>query len=185
VQAALAGQSAAEAAFYPDINLAAFAGQTAISLSSLMQAGSTTFGFGPTLHLPLYRPQLNAELHGASAEVSERVAAYNGAVVGAVQQVADQLTQVQSLALQISDQAESLRAAEQAYQLATERYGAGLANYLDVLNAESEVLEARRQRVELACSQLISRVTLLLAVGGSFHLASVPQVNALNAGANP
>ena len=60
-------------------------------------------------------------------------------------------------------------AAEEAYRLAEERYRAGLAGYLTVLNAETEVLNERRQQVDLSASLALARVRLLLAVGGSFQ----------------
>jgi outer membrane protein TolC len=37
-----------------------------------------------------------------------------------------------------------------------------------VLNAETEVLTARQTMVDIRTSQAVARVTLLLAVGGSF-----------------
>jgi outer membrane protein TolC len=38
-----------------------------------------------------------------------------------------------------------------------------------VLNVETEVLNEREQRVDLSNSLALARVTLLLAVGGSFQ----------------
>jgi outer membrane protein TolC len=38
-----------------------------------------------------------------------------------------------------------------------------------VLTTETEVLSARRQRVELLSARDIARVTLLIDVGGDFH----------------
>jgi outer membrane protein TolC len=52
--------------------------------------------------------------------------------------------------------------------LAEERYRAGLASYLSVLNAETQVLTARQTMVDILASQAVARVDLLLAVGGSF-----------------
>jgi outer membrane protein TolC len=51
-----------------------------------------------------------------------------------------------------------------------------------VLNAETQVLTARQTMVDILTSQAVSRVTLLLAVGGSFDprasgaLADAPHV---------
>jgi outer membrane protein TolC len=60
--------------------------------------------------------------------------------------------------------------------LAEERYKAGLASYLSVLNAETQVLTARQTMVDILASQAVARVTLLLAVGGSFdpHSSGAP-----------
>ena len=59
-----------------------------------------------------------------------------------------------------------------AYRLGEERYRAGLASYLSVLNAETEVLAARRRQLDILTDQAIARVTLLIAVGGSFDPAT-------------
>jgi outer membrane protein TolC len=61
-----------------------------------------------------------------------------------------------------------LEAAERAYALAEQRYGAGLTNFLTVLNAETQVLAARRSRVNLLADRTQARVALLVALGGSF-----------------
>ena len=50
----------------------------------------------------------------------------------------------------------------------SERYRAGLANYLSVLDAETQLLTARKALVDIVANQVVARVTLLLAVGGSF-----------------
>lgn len=169
IEAATAGQTAAKAAFYPDINLTAFAGFTAIGASNLFQSASASYGVGPALHLPIFDAgRLKAEYRGATAEIDESVAAYNGAVLGAVREVADQLSTIEALGDQVTQQQETLEAAEAAYRLAGERYQAGLSPYLTVLNTETQVLAARRQQVELVAAQANARVALTLAAGGDF-----------------
>lgn len=170
IEAAHAGQAAAKAAFYPDINLAAFAGMSSIGMmSKLLQGASTTYGVGPAVHLPLFDAgELRAEYRGSAAESDAAVAAYNGSVLQAVRETSDELSLVEALDAQLVAQQRSLDDAEAAYRLAEERYRAGLANYLTVLTAETEVLSARREHVALVSDEAIARVNLLLAVGGSF-----------------
>ena len=106
------------------------------------------------------------------------MASYDDTVVRAVHQAADQLSQIDALGAELAQQRESLTAAEEAYRLAEERYRAGLAGYLTVLNAETEVLNERRQQVDLDASLALARVSLLLAVGGSFQEPAAPSVAA-------
>jgi NodT family efflux transporter outer membrane factor (OMF) lipoprotein len=169
IEAARAGRAAAKAAFYPDINLVAFAGTSAIGLSNLFQGASGSYGGGPAIHLPLFDAgRLRAQYRGAAAEIDDAVAAYNQSVLRAVRETSDQLSLVDALNAQIVEQQRSLDDAEAAYRLAEERYEAGLSSYLTVLNTETEVLSARREHVALLSDQAIARVNLLLAVGGSF-----------------
>ncbi len=169
IEAARAGGAAAKAAFYPDINLAAFAGTSAVGLGNLLQGASASYGAGPAVHLPVFDAgRLRAEYRGAAAEIDEAVAAYNQSVLRAVQETSDQLSLIESLNDRIVQQQRSLNDAEVAYRLAEERYQAGLSGYLTVLNTETAVLSARREHVALLSDQAIARVNLLLAVGGSF-----------------
>jgi NodT family efflux transporter outer membrane factor (OMF) lipoprotein len=175
IEAARAGQAAAKAAFYPDINLAAFAGTSAIGLGNLFQGASGSYGAGPAIHLPLFDAgRLRAEYRGAAAEIDDAVAAYNRCVLQAVRETSDQLSLVEALNAEIVQQQRSLDDAEAAYRLAEERYQAGLSNYLTVLTTETAVLSARREHIELISDQANARVNLLLAVGGSFRDNSLP-----------
>lgn len=168
VDATYSGQKAAKAAFYPNVNLAAFAGFQAIGLSHLLGGAAGVYGAGPAVHLPLFDARLKPNYEGAVAETDIAIAAYNGAVVAAVQQVADRLSGIDSLRIELVDQAKARDAAEQAYALAERRYGGGLSTYLAVLTTESQLLEARRQLAVLNAQQAIERVKLLVAVGGDF-----------------
>jgi NodT family efflux transporter outer membrane factor (OMF) lipoprotein len=169
IEAARAGQAAAKAAFYPDINLASFAGTSAIGLGNLFRGASGAYGVGPAIHLPLFDAgRLRAEYRGAAAEIDDAIAAYNQSVLQAVRETSDELSLVEALNAQIVQQQKSLDDAEAAYRLAEERYRAGLSTYLTVLTTETAVLSARRDHVGLISDQAIARVNLLLAVGGSF-----------------
>jgi len=170
IDAADAGKRAAKAAFYPNITLTALAGFASFSLRDLISAQSFGYGAGPGLSLPLFDGgRLRAQYRGSEAGLDQAVASYDDTVVRAVRQAADQLSLIDALGTELGQQRESLQAAEEAYRLAEERYRAGLAGYLTVLNAETEVLNERRQQVDLSTSLALARVSLLLAVGGSFQ----------------
>jgi len=169
IEGAWAGQAAAKSAFYPDINLIAFAGSSAVGLGNLFKANSAVYGAGPAIHLPLFDAgRLRALYRGAAAEIDDAIAAYNDSVLQAVRETSDRLSLVEALNAQIVQQQQSLNDAENAYRLAEQRYQAGVSNYLTVLIAETTVLSARHEHVELISDQAIARVDLLLAVGGSF-----------------
>jgi NodT family efflux transporter outer membrane factor (OMF) lipoprotein len=168
--AAHAGRAAAKASFYPNVNLAAFAGWNAIGLDRLFDSESQQFSGMAAIHLPLFDAgRLQADYRKAGAEIDLATASYNETVLRAVRESADQLSRLRSLDQQLADQARALAAAEDAYRLAEQRYGAGLASYLTVLNAETQVLSARRQRVNLLADRTLARVALLVALGGSFQ----------------
>ena len=169
VEATLAGRAAAKASFYPNVNLLGFAGWTAIGLDRLFDSSSQNFSGTAAVHLPLFDAgRLKAEYRRSGAEADAATAAYNETVLRAVRETADQLSRLRALDQQLADQARALQAAERAFELAGQRYGAGLASYLTVLNAETQVLAARRQRVNLLADRTLARVALIVALGGSF-----------------
>lgn len=183
VDAATAGRAAAKEAFYPDISLNGFAGYQSLELDTLFKSASGIWGFGPSVQLPLFDAQrLKAGYHGATAELDAAVASYNHTVLDAVRDVADRITLCQSQARQLQQSLQTLAASEEAYAIAQRRYAAGLSSQIDVLNAESNVLGSRRDVVSLRASLAIARVTLLLAVGGTFD-STVSDV-AVDAGAS-
>jgi NodT family efflux transporter outer membrane factor (OMF) lipoprotein len=174
IRAAMAGREAAHAAFYPDVSLKAFAGVQAIGLDNLFDSDSAIFGVTPAFHLPIFEARrLRAGYKGATAELDAAVAHYNDTVLNAVRESADQITLGDSLAAQLAHSQEQLQASEAAYSLAQKRYGAGLSTQLTVLNAESQVLQAQREIAALDANLVISRVTLLLTLGGSFDPQAV------------
>ena len=170
VEAATQDRASARAQFYPNINLVGFAGLSSIGLGRLLQANSQQWGVGPAARLPIFDGgRLRANLAGKNAELDAAIESYNGAVIDAIHDVADQLASAASLARQQTELKASLQAAETAWDIARQRYNAGLGNYLNVLGAESAVLAQRRLALELASRALDTRVALIRALGGGFR----------------
>jgi outer membrane protein TolC len=124
--------------------------------------------------------RLKAQYRGSEAALDGAIAAYNETVLRAIGETADQLTRIDTLSRERIDQQQTLEANEAAYQLAEERYRAGLASYLAVLNAETQVILARQTMVSIIDDEADARVRLLLAVGGSFEPKNAAPVAALN-----
>jgi NodT family efflux transporter outer membrane factor (OMF) lipoprotein len=175
VEAASSDARSAKAQFYPNVNLTAFVGLSSIGLDRLVRAGSEQYGIGPALRLPIFDSgRLRANLRGKTADVDAAVESYNAAVIDAVRDVADQLGSLRSIARQQAEQASAQAAAESAYDLATQRYRAGLGSYLTVLNAESAVLAQRRLAADLKARALDSQVALIRALGGGWRDGDEP-----------
>ncbi len=159
----------AKTQFYPNINLVAFAGFSSIGLGRLLDAGSQQWGVGPALRLPIFDAgRLRANLRGKSADLDSAVESYNAAVLDAVRDVADQVASSQAITRQQAEQRSAQTAAEGAYDIAVQRYKAGLGNYLNVLTAENSVLSQRRLAVDLAARALDTQVGLVRALGGGY-----------------
>lgn len=169
IGATVAAKDAAHAAFYPNVDLVGFVGVMGIGIDKVFQGDSQAWNFGPALHLPIFEAgRLRAQYRRSVAEFDAAVANYNQTVLQAVREAADLLSRLESLERQLFEQQRSLNAAGDAYRFAEQRYGAGISSYLTVLNAESQQLNARRQRSNLLADRLQARIALLVALGGSF-----------------
>ncbi|MEO7885312.1 MAG: efflux transporter outer membrane subunit [Polaromonas sp.] len=162
----------AKTQFYPNVNLVAFAGFSSIGLGRLLDSGSQQWGVGPALRLPIFDAgRLRANLRGKTADLDAAVESYNAAVIDAVRDVADQVASSQAITRQQTEQHAAQEAAEGAYDIAVQRYKAGLGTYLNVLTAETSVLAQRRLAVDLSARALDTQVALIRALGGGYSAA--------------
>ena len=180
VEAATRDIDAARAQFYPNVNLTAFIGLQSLGLNRLFDSGSLVYGAGPALHLPLFDAgRLQANLDARRADVDASIEAYNGALLRALREVADELTGLRSIERQQVAQRDATAAANAAYDLAVQRYRAGLGNFLVVLAAQTNVLTQRLNDTDLKARHLASEVALVRALGGGFDAGGeLPQATA-------
>ena len=178
VEATTRGTDVIKAEFYPRVNLTAFAGITALGLSSLFEAGSGTLGVNPSLSLPIFDgDRLRSKLAFANAQVDRAIAEYNGTLLNAMQEVVHAVTSLRALERRQAAQVAAQAAAESAYAIALQRYKAGLTGYLTVLATESEVLAQRRAATALKARALSLNVDLNRALGGGFDAATATASN--------
>lgn len=177
VEAAGFDINSARAQFYPNVNLVAFAGLSSIGLARLTESGSQQWGVGPAIRLPIFDAgRLRANLRTKAAEREAAVATYDATVIDAVREAADALASSQGVGRQQVQQRQAAQAAEAAYDIAMQRYRAGIGNYLQVLSAESAVLAQRRAAVELDARALEAQAALARALGGGWNAAHPEQL---------
>lgn len=167
---AAAGQvSAAKAEFYPNVNLAAFAGFMSLGLDSLLEGGSQMYGVGPAISLPIFHGgALNARLDQRRAERNLAVADYNQTLLAAVREAADAVASLRALSDQATDQARSLEAIASAYQLALDRYRSGLGNFIQVLLAQNEMQKQAILAADLRARAYELDAQLATALAGGY-----------------
>jgi len=169
VEAAVHGLASTEALFYPNINLRALTGFSAIGFSHWLAAGSQTPGISMAISLPIFDAGRLRNLYRTSAaQVDSAVAGYNSALLGALRDVADQLSTLRALDIQLARQDEALASADRAYQLAERRFHAGITDRLNVLNVETNLIAQRRSAVDLRARWIDTRIRLIDALGGGF-----------------
>ncbi|MFC3814099.1 efflux transporter outer membrane subunit [Lysobacter sp. GCM10012299] len=173
VEASQQGIKASKAAFYPTVNLVAIAGVAAGNLGDLFSSDALIYGGGPALTLPIFDGgRLRNQLARSDADYDLAVASYNQTLVGALREVADALHAARSLDGQIVSATQARDAAQDAWQIATSRYRAGLGTQLDVLAAQRPLLEADRILTVLRAQRLAASIDLDRALGGGLALTA-------------
>jgi NodT family efflux transporter outer membrane factor (OMF) lipoprotein len=162
----------ARAAFYPDINLAAYIGAQSLHLGAFTDHGSDIGSAGPAVSLPLFEGgRLRAGLRGAEADRDAAVANYDAAVAEAFRQVADVVASEKSLSAELASSRAALAASEDAFRIARLRYQGGLSTYSQLLIVEQQTLLRRRRVADLEARGFALDVALVRALGGGFHAA--------------
>ena len=175
VESAAAEIKVAKAQFYPNINLAAFAGVSGLDITRLLNGNSLTGGWGPAVSLPVFNGGIlrgNLRVQAASYDIA--VESYNATVIGALQEVADREVSLRSLQKQLERTDDALESALRAYALAEQGYRGGLVDYLDVLNAQAELLAEQRARALIVAEQFVAHAGLMKALGGGYRESSAP-----------
>ncbi|RDJ97825.1 fusaric acid resistance protein [Paraburkholderia lacunae] len=175
VEAARRDIKVARAQFYPNISLNAFVGLQRLGFDDFLSAGSRVIGIGPALSLPIFdggRRRGNLALNQAAYD--ESVETYNATLIDALHDVVDQLVSLHWLEAQEREQNEALQLTQHAYDLAISRYRSGVANYLQVLIAESQVLLQKRLVIESQARERELRLNLIRALGGGYLPTTSP-----------
>lgn len=167
LRAARANIGAARAAFFPTISLTGNAGFSSNSLDNLFSGDGFGWSFGPTISLPIFDwGAREADLDLARALEVEQVANYDKTVQTAFREVSDALAGRRWLAEQVATLERAVEAQERIARLARLRYREGVADYLEVLDAERNLFSARQQLLATERAWLQNRATLFVALGG-------------------
>jgi outer membrane protein, multidrug efflux system len=175
----------AKAAYFPSIDLlpgfgAPSAGWESNALTSLFAAPSRLWSIGLSASQTLFDAgKTRANVHFADADYTAAVATYRQTVLTAMEEVENGITGLGSLGRAEIQANASVRSAQRAYDIATDRYKGGVDTYLDVITAQQTLLTNQRQAVQIQGQQFATAVYLVKALGGGWNQAT-PQVTRSN-----
>ncbi|WP_239004488.1 efflux transporter outer membrane subunit [Dyella caseinilytica] len=170
VEAASKDIKAARTEFLPNVNLSAMAGFVAVGGStSVFQLPARTYQFGPALSLPIFDGgRLRANLAGANAVYDEAVARYNGLLIRAVNEVADLVSALNSVRIQIALEERAQRDAQKSWDDAMAGYKGGISGQLTPLTARQQLLLTEQRLAALKSQQADLSVRMIDALGGGY-----------------
>jgi len=160
----------AKAALLPRISLTGYFGGESKDLAALLNSSGRIWSIGPALSLPIFTAgRLAAEVEATTARQKQALTTYQKSIQTAFREVADALVNVEQTSATATDLESSVDAARNALRLATRRYEAGYAAYLNVLDAQRSLNIAQLALIRNRQALLSASVDLMKALGGGWQ----------------
>jgi NodT family efflux transporter outer membrane factor (OMF) lipoprotein len=161
-------------ALYPHITLGGGGGYESRDIATLISAPSAMWSLGGDLLQPILNGGRNrANLAASRAGYDESVANYRQSVLVAFQQVEDGLSGLTLLNQAAKTQQAAVADSRRALDIANSRYVGGVTTYLDVLTAQSTLLNNERLATQLLGQQMVTSVFLVKALGGAWDASEI------------
>jgi NodT family efflux transporter outer membrane factor (OMF) lipoprotein len=172
----------AKAAYYPNVVLSATGGFGSTSITDWLSWPSRFWSVGPSLAETIFDAGLRrATVQQFRANYDQAVANYRQTVLTSFQQVEDNLATLRILSESIDQQDAAVEAAGRSLQQAEVRYKAGVDPYLNVIVAQTILLNDRQAAVNFRMQQMVASVQLIKALGGGWDSTHIPSPREIKA----
>jgi NodT family efflux transporter outer membrane factor (OMF) lipoprotein len=165
----------AKAAYYPSVLIAASAGVHSTDPAQWFSWPSRFWAIGPQIAETIFSAgKRRAQVDQAKALYDATVADYRQTVLTAFQQVEDNLAALRILANEANAADQTVRASQQALEIATYQYKAGTADYLQVITAQTAALQAEITAINIRTRRMVASALLIEALGGGWEASTLP-----------
>ena len=161
----------AKANFYPSFELKAGVGLAAFDSRYLFDVPeSLAYSLSGDIFAPLInRRAIEAVYRNASAEQIQAAYEYELTIITAVAEVSNSLSKLDNLEKSAEAKKAQIASLEASVDIANRLFSSAHGEYLEVLLAQREALEARTEYIETRQQQMAARVELYQALGGGWH----------------
>jgi NodT family efflux transporter outer membrane factor (OMF) lipoprotein len=164
----------AKAAYYPSLNLFGQGGWQAADIAKLANVTSTFWAVGANVTESIFTGGARrAQVQFAQAGYDASVASYRQTVLGAFQEVQDDVTGLGVLDEGLQSQRKAVGSAQRTLDISTDRYKGGLVSYLDVVTAQQNLLTSQQEMAVIQGQRLVTSVLLVKALGGGWDASSL------------
>jgi NodT family efflux transporter outer membrane factor (OMF) lipoprotein len=164
----------AVAAYYPTISLSGLAGFSSSPLAGLFNIANYVWSLGGSASETLFDGGARgAEVDAAKASYDAAVANYRGTVLGAFQNVEDDLSGLRILAQQQVAIDQAVKDARHGSEVALNEYQAGTVDYTTVATAQATQLNDEQTALGVTESRLIDAASLFGDLGGGWSQAQL------------
>lgn len=162
-------------AFFPQVTISASGGFESATFKHLFDWPSRVWSIGPSASQVVFDGGLyRAALHQYSAQYNADLATYRQTVLTAFQQVEDSMAATRIYSQQIIRQQQAVKDAEDYLNLELVRYNLGVDPYVDVMIAQTTLLNNEETLNALQVQEMISSVELVQALGGGWDRSQLP-----------
>ena len=159
----------ARADYLPSLNLTGTLGTESAALRQLLSGPSLIWSLGAGLAQPLFNlDRIGANVEAQTARREELVVNYRQTVQAAFKDVHDALAANETTRTALAAQTTRRDELQQAYELSDLRYKAGYSPYLEVLDAQRQLLQAQTLSILAARDVRLALVDLANALGGGW-----------------
>lgn len=159
-----------KAQMYPALNITAAGGLNSFKSDNWFNMPSSLFGMvaGSIAQPLLNNKKLRTQYEVAKVEREKAVLAFRQGVLVAVGEVSDALVKIEKLKEQQQFAEQRVASLQRATGNADKLFNSGMANYLEVITAQSNVLQSELDLATLKRDQLYALADLYKALGGGW-----------------
>lgn len=159
----------ARADYFPSLSLTGTLGTESIELSRIASGPALIWSIGAGLVQPLFNlKSIDANVETQTARRQELVVTYQQTVQSAFKDVHDALAANDTTRAALVAQTTRKQNLQQAYELSDLRYKSGYSPYLEVLDAQRQLLQAQTLSILAARDVRLALVDLAKALGGGW-----------------
>ena len=167
----------AVANFYPSVTLTGSVGLQSLQPWQMFNLNARNFAAGPGITIPIFEGgQLRATLVLRKAQQQEAAIFYQKTVLGAWHEVDNALTAYRTEQVRRDRLAEAVAQNQRALSLAQSRYQEGVADFLQVLTAQQNLLSTQQQLALATTNVSANLVAVYKALGGGWE-TQMPRTN--------
>ncbi len=171
LKAANANVGVAQGAMYPALSLTANGGLNAYEIGKWFSIPNSLFGtVAGNIAQPIFQQRrLKTQVEVAKVERDQAVILFRQSVTNAVREVSDALVQLDKLQEQQTIATSRLETTQKAVFNARLLFRSGLANYLEVIAAQTSSLQAELAQADIRRQRLSAMVELYRSLGGGYQ----------------
>ena len=167
----------AKSAYYPLITLTGAGGFESGVFTTLLQGPSGLWSVGAFASETIFDAgKRRATTQQAQSAYRESIDTYRQTVLGAFQEVEDNLAALRILSDEEIVQQSAVASAEHSLALSITRYKGGIVNYLEVITAQNAALSDEVTEVSIRTRRMQASVLLVKAIGGGWNVSQTPKV---------